>query len=128
MTDYRPETEADRDFDLMGQRVLAAEMYPAEWRRAEQDMNGPRRRRKLKQLRERAAHETKLAPLKAAGASCATCKHHRRHAELRKHICEVQSDFSGYVATLPTDLCPSWGALTGQSEAMQHGNSGMDTK
>jgi hypothetical protein len=71
---------------------------------------GEKRRRKLKREREQAAYEAALRPHLIAGHQCATCEHWGR-SEAGRH-CELESDFYGYVLKKPTDLCPSWAAIT----------------
>lgn len=72
---------------------------------------GEKRRRKAKAVRKRAAYEAVLAPLKAAGATCATCKHYGpRPNGLNSRICELDSDYEGYVSVKPSHLCTRYAA------------------
>lgn len=70
---------------------------------------GEKRRRQAKRDRERAAYLTAVTTLRAAGASCATCKHRgARPVGGDGPICELDSDFHGYAPVKMTGLCPSW--------------------
>lgn len=94
--------------DIEAQRALAQEMFPRAWAES-LELPGFKRRRRQKALRDRAAYETKLAPLKAAGATCASCAHRGlRPGQSVRDICDLQSDFHGYVRVRMTDLCADW--------------------
>lgn len=76
---------------------------------------GEKLRRQRKRERERAAYESAMAPLRAGGASCATCKHFARHPLDRdKRHCSEQSDRDGYTIVTATDLCPIFSSRTTQ--------------
>lgn len=49
-----------------------------------------------------------MAPLIASGASCASCKHRVKYGMTKDPICELDSDWEGYVTVKLTDLCPRW--------------------
>jgi hypothetical protein len=60
--------------------------------------------------RKRAVNEAKLIPLRAAGETCAGCKHFGRVPSSDRPCCDLRSDFRGYTITAATDLCADWSA------------------
>lgn len=81
---------------------LAAEMFPAEWAKVA-SLPGASKRRNY--LRHRAEVEKTLRALRAAGASCATCRSFERRPHGKEMICAANSDFHGYQITGPDGLC-----------------------
>ena len=70
---------------------------------------GDRRRRQAKRERDRAVYEALLAPLKAAGASCGTCRNYKvAPYDKTKRICEIDTDRDGYTVVKADGLCPHW--------------------
>ena len=68
---------------------------------------GEKRRRQAMRARERLAYEAAIAPLRVAGHSCSRCAHWDKASEPRKGgVCELDSDFHGYVYTAADDVCP----------------------
>jgi hypothetical protein len=69
-------------------------------------MNSKQRSRK----RRDEAAALLIAKLRSKSASCANCKHRtsRPTDAPGKLICDVKSDFAGYVIVQPTDLCTDW--------------------
>lgn len=106
MSNLTPSDEARLDRE----RALAAEMFPAEWAAA-LAMTGKRGNGRRAKLRQRAVAELVLRPLRAAGASCASCRHYRTTLALRREptrFCEIDSDWQGYAIRKPTDLCTAY--------------------
>ncbi len=69
---------------------------------------GEKRRRKAKREREDAVLRVIMAGLRAAGASCGTCKHFSPYPGPGKdgqHICEMTSDYQGYTMATADGLC-----------------------
>jgi hypothetical protein len=67
---------------------------------------GEKRRRKAQRERRRIAYANALAAIKATGATCSTCAHYGKVPLRKKHCCELDSDFGGYVIVEPGDVCP----------------------
>lgn len=68
-------------------------------------------KKRNKMRREAAADEAReviLSPLRERGETCASCWHYRQVAGMPKRICDLDSDFSGFVTPKPTDLCARW--------------------
>lgn len=68
-----------------------------------------KQRRREKRERKLLEYNAALSALQATGASCATCKHYGTLSMVKGRICEMQSDFHGYVQIEPTDLCLDYG-------------------
>jgi hypothetical protein len=67
---------------------------------------GEKRRRQAKRARDATAYEAAMAPLRAAGASCATCRHNApMPGPERGRHCAIDSDFHGYTVVKPDGLC-----------------------
>lgn len=70
---------------------------------------GGKIRRKRKRAEERAKYDAAVAALRAEGYSCESCAHRGRYPDGgNKHICELDSDFSGHTIVQLTDICPRW--------------------
>ena len=93
---------------LERQRQMAESAFPDKWK-ATLSMSGEKRRREQKALRGRAIYEAAMAPLRAQGARCSSCKHWSRFDAARMQ-CDVESDFFGSTIRASDDLCPSWKA------------------
>jgi hypothetical protein len=91
---------------LSAERALAAKMFPKEWA-ASLSVTGHKGQARRARLRKMAVYELALAPLRATGASCATCKHWKLipvQREKQRH-CEIESDFDGYAITKADHVC-----------------------
>lgn len=87
---------------------LAAAMFPAEWAAVE-GATGRKARNRRRALRRRADHEAAMAPLRAAGRSCASCRNFEKGPPgIGGRICSADSDFQGYARAVATGLCPKW--------------------
>jgi hypothetical protein len=89
------------------QRAMAMTAYPVEWA-ATISMQGEKRRRAQKELRDKAIYEARMKPLRAKGASCATC-HHWSKFDATRMQCDLESHFiTGSLLTDATHLCPEF--------------------
>lgn len=64
-----------------------------------------RARRRAKRQAEAAVERAASDKLRAAGHSCATCRHSSKPFGLGKMACDLDSDFQGYATVLPTNVC-----------------------
>ena len=71
---------------------------------------GEKRRRKAKRERSQTAYKAAIAPLRAAGRSCASCHHYTRVPLSTKHHCAEESDHNGYAIVQPSYVCHLWQA------------------
>lgn len=94
--------------DLEGAE-LAEQTFPAEWAKA-RAMTGKKGQRLRATIRKRARHDKRLHELQLAGASCGDCANRGRRGDVKGPICELQSDFHGYVSVGLSDLCVDWTA------------------
>lgn len=99
--------EAAGETAIEAQRELARSMFPQEWA-ATLSLPGEKRRRRQANLRRQAIYEQRLAPLRAAGKTCASCDNFRRRGMGGGHICLAESDFHGDMLTTPDNLCADW--------------------
>lgn len=101
---------ATKDVELDRQRELARKMFPAEWAQAERMTDGFKRRRRLKNLRDRAVYKLAVDELRAAGKSCALCTGYITTPPglTFKHACAAESDFHGYVEAKDDGICPKF--------------------
>lgn len=104
--------EVDEEARLERERALAAEMFPREWAAALK-VTGKRGNNRRANLRKRALNEQAMIPLRAKGATCATCRHRRRVAGIAEPVCDLDSDFHGYAITALDRLCPDWSLRNG---------------
>lgn len=77
---------------------------------------GPEAKQRRREKRERAAIEYRAAisAMRSAGKSCANCRHFgRAPIGLKDRICDLDSDFDGYVVKMPGDVCPRHDAVVG---------------
>lgn len=74
--------------------------------------DGEVRRRKAyrirKAARDKAAHETAMAPLCTAAKACAICGHYQRRRFEGDGICTLHSDFYGDAIVKGLHLCPDF--------------------
>jgi len=83
--------------------ALVASRYPEDWARANSKLRT--------KLRKRYREDCKLDELRAAGRSCATCKHFELLpfvSLVHKHMCSLTSDFYGQVVAQKHELCTDW--------------------
>ncbi|WP_309567022.1 hypothetical protein [Methylobacillus flagellatus] len=74
---------------------------------------GEKARRKRKRERELAKHTALLAGLRTTGARCETCAHRGHHSQYGV-ICELKSDWEGYVRVDLRQVCTSYAARGGE--------------
>lgn len=99
MADQLPTNDDERS-------QLAAKLFPREWATV---ANLPGASKARQKLRQRAVTEVKLRALRAAGASCATCRSFEKRDPtpgIKGPWCSAKSDWEGYVLAKPNDLCP----------------------
>lgn len=85
------------------QADLAATMFPERWAEA-LNLTGKRGNNRRRMIRRQAENEVIMIGLRATGASCGSCEHRdRRDGKL---ICDLDSDFHGYVIVKSDGLCP----------------------
>lgn len=90
--------------------ALAAAVFPDEWNRVV-NLTGKQASKRRQKLRKAAEIEVHIMrPLRARGASCASCANYDRYPHGEGHHCAALSDFHGYVSTQPTFLCDRWRA------------------
>ncbi len=96
------------DWTVNDESRLAMEMFPAQWASAR---NGPRPGKRCKSLRVRAVNTKRQASLRAAGASCASCKY-RQSAPFGAScawVCALGGESGGvYQPTTMEGLCALW--------------------
>lgn len=98
-TTCTPEEQRERD-------DLAAYMFPSIWPKIR---DAPGKSKTRQQYRQRAEKQVKLDDLSGAGCSCASCGAFQRIASIGM-ICEVGSDFNGYLTAKADGLCSDWHA------------------
>lgn len=91
--------------------TLIAAAYPHDWARAKKSKQRNR-------LRKRFQVDQEMKRLRGIGAKCGTCRSFLPAPHPAKgHICDLRSDFQGYVLTTESDLCSSWHEKTGTQDA-----------
>lgn len=89
---------------------LAAKTFPAEWARVV-NQTGEQARKTRHNLRRAAKRELIMAPLREAGASCATCDAFRRYPHGPGMVCDDESTGGTYTMADAEGLCINWRAL-----------------
>lgn len=93
--------------ELDERSALAAKIFPDEWARWYK-VRGTTAQRQRQRLRKAAEIEVNvMRPLRAAGASCATCRSFKHRIDVGNY-CSAESDFHGYVLAKSKGLCPLW--------------------
>ena len=89
---------------LDDQKLLAAHVFGQVWLDTYKIQNGETRRRRQKNLRQRALAQVVLADLRGRGENCKSCESYT------SGLCEMQSDFYGDVRPHPETVCTDWTA------------------
>lgn len=97
--------------------VLAAKMFPDRWALALQ-ATGKKGSNRRRMIRRQAENEVVLIGLRAVGAKCGTCDHRsKRDGGL---ICDLDSDFYGYVRVKADHLCARFKKAIAQAQQVTH--------
>ena len=90
------------------ERRKAAARYPDEWAKT-LTMEGFRRRRRQKALRDMAVEAEGCARARMKGGSCANCMHLLTNVVgLQGTFCDLDSDYRGYQHVSPDSVCSRW--------------------
>lgn len=93
-----------------GAGELASTIFPDRWARVA-SLTGRKGQEARRTLRRQAESEIILRPLRAAGASCGSCKFRGKHPHMRAQpTCDIHSDFHGYALTTLDRLCVQYAA------------------
>ncbi|HKD47244.1 MAG TPA: hypothetical protein VKB67_06130 [Rhizomicrobium sp.] len=101
-------TEAEVRAEIAELDDQAAQMFPAEWERANSRPNGSGEARR--KLRERVKLTITLQTFRAQGATCDSCKHFKPDpaSSTGMMICGFRSSSKGYVFTSEDNLCSDY--------------------
>jgi|SRR5215469_1609410 len=101
-------TEAEVRAEIAQLDGLAAQMFPAEWERANSRSSGSAEARR--NLRERVKVTLTLQTFRAQGATCDSCKHFEPYpaSSTGMMICGFRSNSKGYIFTSEDKLCPDY--------------------
>ena len=78
--------------------------------------------KKAKRERERLDWNRMMQVLREQGASCSNCKHFGSVFGIDGPICELHSDWDGFVRAKPDGLCTGWGVTP--TDTASHGGEG----